>query len=274
MKLERYFKTQVEEQTTRNRISFYLESKGYRQREAQPDLVYESPAGTSTLIHSQTSHYDAVITVRTLKSTDGMLVVAVSYDLATTTSMIGKQESEYWEGEFAKLVTAVNGPMTQTVAPVKQRKQPDLMSRHLNGANWFFWIAGLSVVNSVIVLVGGSWYFLVGLGVTQFVDGFMLAMIEAGGAETEFLFKAIGFVVDILIAGLFVLFGFLARKHKGGYIAGMIVYAVDALIFLIVPDFLSIGFHIFALFGIFAGFTAFQKLEQQQQAQPAVFQQL
>lgn len=275
MKLERYFKTEVNDQITRNRIAFYLESRGYRQRESQPDMVYEAPASTSSLIPSSESHYDTVVTIRTLTSTDGMLVAAVSYDLATTTSILSKQEAEYWEGEFNKLVAAVNGPATQTVAaPTRQRKQPDLMTRHLNGANWFYWIAGLSVVNSVIVLFGGAWYFLVGLGATQFVDGFMMGLIEVSGPESEFAFKAIGFVIDVLIAGLFVLFGYLARKHKVGYIAGMIVYGLDALIFLIVPDFLSIGFHIFALFGIFAGYMAFKKLEQQKQAQPGVFQQV
>src|SRR5574340_77246 len=187
MKLERYFKTQVNDQITRNRIAFYLESQGYRQREAQPDLVYETPARTSSLLPSTTSHYDGVVTIRTLTGTDGLLVVAVSYDLATSTSILGKQEAEYWEGEFSKLVAAVNGPATQTIAaPTRPRKRPDLMARHLNGANWFYWIAGLSVVNSVIVLFGGAWYFLVGLGATQFVDGFMMGMIEVSGPESEF----------------------------------------------------------------------------------------
>ena len=42
------------------------------------------------------------------------------------------------------------------------------------GANWFFWIAGLSVVNSVILLMEGDRHFVVGLGVTQLVNAIAL----------------------------------------------------------------------------------------------------
>ena len=34
------------------------------------------------------------------------------------------------------------------------------------GANWFYWIAALSVVNSIIVMAQGDWSFIVGLGVS------------------------------------------------------------------------------------------------------------
>jgi len=38
------------------------------------------------------------------------------------------------------------------------------------GASWFVWIAALSVINSVILLSGGTWSFIFGLGITQIVD--------------------------------------------------------------------------------------------------------
>ena len=38
------------------------------------------------------------------------------------------------------------------------------------------------------------------------------------------------------------------------------VHTLDALIFFLVNDFLSIGFHVFALFGIFSGLKASKQL--------------
>jgi fatty acid desaturase len=41
-----------------------------------------------------------------------------------------------------------------------------------SGANWFIWIAGLSLVNSALFAIGSNWAFFLGLGATQFVDAF------------------------------------------------------------------------------------------------------
>ncbi len=135
------------------------------------------------------------------------------------------------------------------------------------GANGFFWIAGLSLVNSIILLAGGKWVFFIGLGVTQFVDGISMAIAAGMGSSVETIIRIVAFAVDIGIAGIFVVFGVLARKrYKWVFILGMILYALDGLIFLIVPDFLSIGFHIFILFGIYGGLKATGKLQEIEQS--------
>ena len=36
-----------------------------------------------------------------------------------------------------------------------------------NGANWVYWIAGLSMVNSIVAAFGSELNFVVGVGVTQ-----------------------------------------------------------------------------------------------------------
>src|SRR5579862_2442373 len=46
------------------------------------------------------------------------------------------------------------------------------------GANWFYWIAGLSIVNSLIMHGGGGIYFVVGLSVTLVVDAIALAVVQ------------------------------------------------------------------------------------------------
>lgn len=46
-----------------------------------------------------------------------------------------------------------------------------------NGTAWFFWIAGLSLVNAVITHAGSDLSFVAGLGVTQVIDA--LAIVAA-----------------------------------------------------------------------------------------------
>ncbi len=124
------------------------------------------------------------------------------------------------------------------------------------GANWFYWIAGLSVVNSAVALSGVMWAFVVGLGITQVVDAIVVE--EEAGIKARI--AAFGF--DLIIASGVVLFGYLARKRlRWVFVLGMVLYAVDGLWFLFGPDVFSLAFHAFALFGIFGGFKACGQLK-------------
>jgi hypothetical protein len=138
-----------------------------------------------------------------------------------------------------------------------------LRTAFLSGANWFFWIAGLSLVNSVIILFNGEWSFIIGLGATQVVDGIASVVAEEAEGNSLLLVRAVALVLDVFIALVFVLFGWLARKRMAAaFIVGMLVYFCDGLIFLLVQDWMSIGFHGFALFWIFGGLSAMKKLAQ------------
>jgi hypothetical protein len=138
-----------------------------------------------------------------------------------------------------------------------------LRSAFLAGANWFFWIAGLSLVNSLTILFNGEWSFVVGLGATQIIDGIASVVVEDVEPNVVTIVRVVTLGLDILIALVFVLFGWLARKRMGwAFILGMLLYFVDGLIFLLVQDWLSIGFHAFALFCIFGGYASMKKLAQ------------
>jgi len=59
-----------------------------------------------------------------------------------------------------------------------------------------------------------------------------------------------------------VIFGYNANKfNKSAFIAGMIIYGLDTLIFFLVDDYLSIGFHVFALVMIFKGYKSLKELK-------------
>jgi len=129
------------------------------------------------------------------------------------------------------------------------------------GANWFYWIAGLSVVNSVISLLQGGMGFIFGLGVTQVVDAIGVAIVQEQGDDTG-LIRIIALGVSVFVAGFFVLFGWLANRGAGwAFLIGMFLYALDGLLFLWVQDWLSLGFHVFALYCMFNGLTALRKLK-------------
>jgi len=136
-----------------------------------------------------------------------------------------------------------------------------LDNRIRNGVNWFFWIAGLSLVNTLIYLSGNKLTFVIGLAATQFVDGFMAALAKDLGQGGIFA-RVIGFVVDVCIAGIFIIFGYLGRKrYRWSIIVGMILYIFDGIIMLLFQDWLGAGFHLFALFGIWTGLKSISELD-------------
>lgn len=124
-----------------------------------------------------------------------------------------------------------------------------------NGANWFFWIAGLSLVNSVIVATGGDINFIFGLGITLLFDA-VATQAGAGGA-------LVALVINAVIAAVFVGFGLLARRQKRwAFIVGMLLYALDGAIFLLPGLWLNVGAHAFALYFIWTGLAAYKQLAQ------------
>jgi len=126
-----------------------------------------------------------------------------------------------------------------------------------NGSSWFYWIAGLSLINSVILMMGGRWSFIIGLGLTQLIDAIATIMADELGSGADVVVKIVAIILDIVVAGIFVVFGVFARKgHKWAFVVGMVLYALDGLIFLWVGDYLSIGFHLFVLYGLYRGLRA------------------
>lgn len=123
------------------------------------------------------------------------------------------------------------------------------------GASWFLWIGLLSIVNSVIGLAGGGVHFIVGLGVTQIVDG-LAHQVGSSGLVLDIIVN--GFVV-----GIFVLFWKFAGKGQSwAFIVGMVLYALDGLLLLMFKDIFSVAFHAYALFRIYTGMKILPVLHQ------------
>jgi hypothetical protein len=141
-------------------------------------------------------------------------------------------------------------------------KNADLQRRLKTGASNFYWIAGLSVINTLVSIFGGRITFVVGLGITQFVDG--VAHGAANFSPTNaILFKGIGFIISLVISSVFVFFGiFAAKGHKWAFITGLVLYCLDAILMLVFKDFLGFGFHLFFLWLLYGGLRALNQIEK------------
>jgi hypothetical protein len=145
----------------------------------------------------------------------------------------------------------------------KIEAQMKLAGKLKGGASWFYWVAALSIINSVIVLANGNWSFLFGLGVTQIVDGLVVGVV-AEAPNMANVARFFGFGLILLISGLYVTFGWFANKRKRwAFIVGMVLYGLDSLILLPVADYLGFAFHIWVLFGLFGGLRACGELQAQ-----------
>jgi hypothetical protein len=139
----------------------------------------------------------------------------------------------------------------------------DLASRFRSGANWFYWIAGLTIVTSIISFGGGNWRFLISLGTTQVID----QVADAFSAELGAAPKVIALVFDVILAAVFVVFGVLAnKKFLWAYILGMAVFVFDGLVSLLVEDWIGVIAHVVVVIFMVPGFMAGRKLVEIEQA--------
>lgn len=138
-----------------------------------------------------------------------------------------------------------------------------LQGRVRSGAGWLFAVAGFSVINSTLVFFNANLHFIVGLGITQIADG--VGKRAGGGGAIA------GFIVSLFMAGLFAVFGKFAREeNQWAFIAGMVIYGLDGLIFLAFGEMLDLAFHGFAIYCMFQGLRALNTLNKLN-AQPANF---
>ena len=136
-----------------------------------------------------------------------------------------------------------------------------LESRLYSGANWFFWIAGLSIVSSLIV-IKNKLGFLIGLGITQSIDYLLQGLEMSVGEANQLLITA-----NLLFAGFFAVFGLLARKRYNlAFIVGMGFYILDGVIILVMQNWFGVAFHAFALYFLFQGLSANLQLRNMEEA--------
>lgn len=111
-----------------------------------------------------------------------------------------------------------------------------------SAARWFWWIAGLSLVNTVLFLSGSHTTFVIGLAMTTMASAAFASNLP----------------VAIALAGITIAFYFLIglqaqRQKLWAFYVGLAVYVLDGLIYVAFQDWMSVAFHALAAFFIFKG---------------------
>lgn len=130
-----------------------------------------------------------------------------------------------------------------------------------SGARWFYWVAGLSLINAIAAAAQSNWSFLAGLGVTQFISA--LASLLSKDMGDSSVVMVIAFILNLLVAGFFVFLGVFAYKgHTWAFIVGLVIYALDALTFLVAQLWFPLAFHAFVIYCLYRGLAANLKVKQ------------
>jgi hypothetical protein len=124
--------------------------------------------------------------------------------------------------------------------------------RVLRAANWFFWIAALSLINSIATHLESRWRFMLGLGVTELAD----TLVQGFGDWAV----AVAIAFDVLAAAVFAGFGLLARRMTlWPFVTGMALYALDGGLLLLAGDYFSAAFHVYVIYCLYLGVRALRE---------------
>jgi hypothetical protein len=146
--------------------------------------------------------------------------------------------------------------------PIVTETARELERKMISGAHWFYWIAALSLINSIIAATGSQTSFALGLGITLVMD----AVVQNVGGSAA---KVVGLAFDVAAVGVTAMFGFFAaKKHTWAFIVGMILYTLDGLIYVAAGEIIGILIHAWALVAMFLGMRAAMKLNSLEKAVP------
>jgi hypothetical protein len=117
-------------------------------------------------------------------------------------------------------------------------------------AYWFFGIAALSIIN--IFLASKDVFFIMGLGMNQMLDGIVIALTGD-----------INYMISLVIPMIFVIIGYFAAKcNRWAFIAGAVIYLLDAVLFLYFQFWLAFAFHLYILYKLWNGYKTISEYEQ------------
>ncbi len=129
--------------------------------------------------------------------------------------------------------------------------QPAIPASVRAGARWFFWIVGLTVVDSILTAMGSHLHRFTGLGITALIDEFAN---HSGRGELQI-------IVDGWVTVGFLYCGYCALEgRKWAFLLGMAAYAVDSAMLAAAGNYLSFAFHAIIFAAIFRGFAALRRV--------------
>lgn len=126
-----------------------------------------------------------------------------------------------------------------------------------SGANWFYWLAGLSVLSTILLYMGSSIIPALTLGIAELLT--YLALDE----PSWIVVLAPMYLLSVSVIGII---GFFSNKGvRWLYLIGIILIGLDTLLVLLAVDIMGILFHAIALYFLIQGYIALGKLKQLEQ---------
>lgn len=131
---------------------------------------------------------------------------------------------------------------------------PEKLALHtqiLRGAGWFKTVGFFAVVNSLLIVANAKIQFIFALGITSVATAIAHTMdLGAGDEAIAMLFACLG------AAGAYFFASFAQKRFTWAFVAGMVLYALDGLIFVLVQDWLEVFCHGYALLQMWGGLKA------------------
>lgn len=148
-------------------------------------------------------------------------------------------------------------PVAEPAAAAPARTEaaisPALLAKVKSGAGWFYWVAGLSLVNTISALTGSDWRFIIGTGLTEIFNE-VGKHVGSGG-------KMVVLALDAVFLGTLIVLGvFAGKRHLWAFVLGMLIYAGDALIYVLAQEWFGVAFHAFVVYCMFIGFQAAREI--------------
>jgi hypothetical protein len=177
-------------------------------------------------------------------------------------TLVTRTDQESWSTaasfpELGVIDSIAGAPGESAADPTEVAELEKKVKSH---GSWFYWIAGLSIINSIVAFSGSEWGFFLGFSVLQAID---YAVKESGTA-----IRAGVLAFDLVAAGSFIVLGiFACRQHAAwAFIVGVVFYGLDTAltILAIFAGGSAVGgaLHVWALVSLILGITAANKLKK------------
>ena len=127
-----------------------------------------------------------------------------------------------------------------------------LTERANSGANWFYWLAALSLGNSIWAFFSVGVQFFFGLGISMVAD----ALATEAGSGWRLV--AMGF--GMFVSAAFAVLGIFARRSPALFMVGIALYALDAALLLVIQAWIHAAVHGYVLFRLIQGWQALRAL--------------
>lgn len=125
------------------------------------------------------------------------------------------------------------------------------------GAHWFYWKAGLTVINSVLMMAGIYWQFFLGLAIPQLIHGFLIGFSQMEVSDGLSSFHGPVLVISFVSSILMGIIGKQASKaKKWAFILGIIIFSFDGLVYLLAFSIFGVIIHGYAIYRLSKGYSA------------------